>query len=225
MVSSLQRAFTLIELLTVIAILGILSGLLIPVLNGVRQRAAQAECASNLRQLGLAVLNYETDHNELPGPVRPAIRHPSTNPDDERNLPWVLRDYLGRDDSIWNNRSSEEARNATANQYVYLLNNKGTTDPPFFFGSFASAVTTAADPLNKENIRAAGESPPDDAVRGLSRIWMASNIDSLNYGPDVAGVQAPLPNDIEPPHNGGRNYVFFDGHVEFRRSGNWPANP
>ncbi len=55
-------AFTLIELLTVIAVIGVLAAILIPAVGKVRERAHQTQCVSNLRQLAVAATMYASDH-------------------------------------------------------------------------------------------------------------------------------------------------------------------
>jgi prepilin-type N-terminal cleavage/methylation domain-containing protein/prepilin-type processing-associated H-X9-DG protein len=61
-----HSGFTLIELLVVIAIIAILASLLLPALAGTKAQASSIKCRSNLRQLGLQLMNYVDDHNAYP---------------------------------------------------------------------------------------------------------------------------------------------------------------
>ena len=102
-----RRAFTLIEILTVVAIVAVLAGIAFPVYAAVRRRAGHSLCAENLHGLGLAITLYADDHEGWVPPATTAefeYAPPKFDPSEIRASPEVLRraiDPYVKSDAVW----------------------------------------------------------------------------------------------------------------------------
>jgi prepilin-type N-terminal cleavage/methylation domain-containing protein/prepilin-type processing-associated H-X9-DG protein len=184
-----RGGFTLIELLVVIAIIAILAAILFPVFAKAREKARQASCQSNLKQLALGALMYAQDYDEcLPmafigNPGGPYVRwfeliNPYVKNSQVMVCPSVVNLYG------WNRRLMGDYGNVRRLSQITEVATKimaGDNDSGVYSSS-ASDKTSATT----------------NAMCMLEGLWTASNCRSQLY----------------PRHNETANVAFLDGHVK-----------
>ena len=231
-----RRAFTLVELLVVSAIIGTLAALLLPVLSSAKRKAQQIQCLNNVRQLTLASFTYATESGS----------HAAYNYSDHPGALWMgMGSYYGNQNRILLCPSTHEPTPALpgsvpgaadltwswggdTNRYVgsyalngwlydhatfsatahpeYMMNKQSMLQKPTQTPVFCDAIWVDMWPLETDP-------PADDLYDGE---WMSGGISRCTIARHGAGGPASAPRvfDTRQPLPGAIHLGLADGHVE-----------
>jgi prepilin-type N-terminal cleavage/methylation domain-containing protein/prepilin-type processing-associated H-X9-DG protein len=237
---SVRKGFTLIELLVVIAIIAILAAILFPVFAQAREKARQASCLSNMKQISIAALMYFQDYDERfpsdAGVARPAC--PVAPDGDWGKDFWMFHFYpyikqragnvQQQGGSVYNCPSGSTLQEMAADDlacYAFtpawlqqnwnLVQNAGKYQ---WYNSYAinEHLADAETALEGPQL-ARWEAPADSFMLAEAN---KSELEGDELVRDCVGGGCGTPNNwvgIQIRHAGGANYVYLDGHAKFRR--------
>ncbi len=224
-----RTGFSLIELLTVIAVVAVLASLVVAGLSKIKVTAMKSEATANLRQIGTAVLAFANEHNgTLPGPSSLGLVPYYYNPyPRDRSMQAAIAPYLGiSPDSV----PRQGRDHVFVPQLVCPAASKLVDDPdhppPYYVQNFTL-------PIPRGRIFGAQAWGESDAVDG----WMLSRIEQLGQSGKIwllTNLDQALPSDWSgigtgsisssgwfsrlpeaPVWGDGRLRLYLDGHVDF----------
>jgi len=221
-----SSGFTLIELLVVIAIIAILAAILFPVFAQAREKARQASCMSNLKQLTLGCIMYQQDYDSKyasaggtcygSGPVTCN----QDNPMPTMQWQWTIYPYV-KNWQLYHCPSDPRDANIPVS---YLFNNWGLGDRNSGNGGLNESITDK--PAETVELTEGGNTGYTDGT--AKHMAAAQEIEDYTLWTQWNRITHDQPDwnysDKSPRHGDGRNVSFTDGHVKYRQTYSYCTN-
>jgi prepilin-type N-terminal cleavage/methylation domain-containing protein/prepilin-type processing-associated H-X9-DG protein len=205
-----SKGFTLIELLVVIAIIAILAAILFPVFARARENARRASCQSNLKQIGLGIMQYAQDYDETIVPMR---NGPNVSTDPMYRTPWaaLIQPY------VKSTQLFKCPSNSTTTSLFGTDNDPAT--PTFSPAIPVSYITTGGDSGTTNGTGDRRSMYPDTGTAMAAVEYPATTLiivetrgntqADMYQTAQVTGTGTTFTN-----HLGTSNFLFADGHVK-----------
>jgi prepilin-type processing-associated H-X9-DG protein len=213
--STRLSAFTLIEMLTIIAIIGLLAGLLLPALNSAREKGRRVACASNLRQIGIAIQAFASD-NDNHTPVAYTVTAGGGT------IPWYTALTNGGYTTLKVFQCPDDRQPRTSGDHprsYAIVVGQGNTTSSGSGGNFWIAGSRLTCPyLTNTATAIVGEfygdqinPAPTIEDNGTISPYITSSSDPYAQGSTIP----PSSKHANDPSHLKGNYLFLDGHVEW----------
>jgi len=233
-----KRAFTLIEILVTIAIIAILTAILFPVFARARENARRVSCLSNLKQIGLAIMQYTQDYDEMYSPNFKRSTTNKTIAQTETGTPgaYFYSSYDGSASSGHGYSWMDFIFPYIRNVQVFICPNASyptaafTTDygrcklsstcsyPSYGINSAFYNVNTGYTGSQSwlTPLRMSAVQRPSELIMVMDMNW-----DNNNNNPALYNAYSKMTGTLHPyfaPHFDGTSIIFADGHAKWRSS-------